>query len=64
MNNRIDAADGRSVRWVVADGRLVVDEGEVTFADERSVAERVQALGEELLARTGTRINRGRWPLV
>jgi hypothetical protein len=43
---------------------VVVDEGQVTFADERQVAERVQAIGEELLARTGTKVNRGRWPLV
>jgi 5-methylthioadenosine/S-adenosylhomocysteine deaminase len=64
VNNLVYAADGRSVRYVVADGRLVVDEGWVTFADERQVAERVQALSEELLARTGTRVNRGRWPIV
>jgi hypothetical protein len=43
---------------------VVVDEGRVTFADEAEVAGRVQALGEQLLARTGTRINRGRWPIV
>jgi hypothetical protein len=24
----------------------------------------VQELGEALLARTGTRVNRGRWPIV
>jgi cytosine/adenosine deaminase-related metal-dependent hydrolase len=64
VNNLVYSADGRSVRWVVADGRVVVDEGEATFADERAVAERVQAIGEELLARTGTRLNRGRWPIV
>ncbi len=64
VNNLVYSADGRSVRWVVADGRVVVDEGQVTFADERAVAERVQTIGEELLARTGTRVNRGRWPLV
>jgi cytosine/adenosine deaminase-related metal-dependent hydrolase len=64
VNNLVYAADGRSVRCVVADGRLVVDDGRVLFADEAAVAERVQALGEALLARTGTRINRGRWPLV
>ncbi len=64
VNNLVYSADGRSVRWVVADGRVVVDEGKVTFADERAVAERVQAIGEELLARTRTRVNRGRWPIV
>jgi cytosine/adenosine deaminase-related metal-dependent hydrolase len=64
VNNLVYSADGRSVRWVVADGRVVVDEGRVTFADERSVAERVQVIGEDLLARTGTHVNRGRWPIA
>jgi len=48
----------------VANGRVVVDEGRVIFADEAKVADRVQELGEQLLARTGTRMNRGRWPMV
>ncbi|HEY1297372.1 MAG TPA: amidohydrolase family protein [Chloroflexota bacterium] len=64
VNNLIYCADGRSVRYVVADGRVVVDEGRVTFADERQVAERVQAISEELLSRTGARVNRGRWPIT
>jgi cytosine/adenosine deaminase-related metal-dependent hydrolase len=64
VNNLIYCADGRSVRYVVADGRVVVDEGQVTFADERQVAERVQAISEELLSRTGARVNRGRWPIT
>jgi cytosine/adenosine deaminase-related metal-dependent hydrolase len=64
VNNLIYSADGRSVRTVVAGGRVVVDDGHVTFADEARVADRVQELGEALLARTGTRVNRGRWPVV
>jgi 5-methylthioadenosine/S-adenosylhomocysteine deaminase len=64
VNNLVYSADGRSVRTVVADGRVVVDDGHVTFADEAAVADRVQGLGEALLARTGTPINRGRWPIV
>jgi len=64
VNNLVYSADGRSVRSVVANGRVVVDEGRVVFADEAKVADRVQELGEQLLARTGTRINRGRWPVV
>jgi cytosine/adenosine deaminase-related metal-dependent hydrolase len=64
INNLVYSADGRSVRTVVADGRVVVDEGRVVFADERRVADRVQELGEALLARTETPINRGRWPRV
>jgi 5-methylthioadenosine/S-adenosylhomocysteine deaminase len=64
VNNLVYSADGRSVRTVVADGRVVVDEGRVTFADEAAVVDKVQELGEGLLARTGTRVNRGRWPVV
>src|ERR671933_51456 len=64
VNNLIYSADGRSVRTVIAGGRVVVDEGRVTFGDEARVADKVQELGEALLARTGTRINRGRWPVV
>ncbi len=64
VNNLVYSADGRSVRTVVASGRLVVDDRRVLFADEARVASRVQELGEELLARTGTSINRGRWPVV
>jgi cytosine/adenosine deaminase-related metal-dependent hydrolase len=64
VNNLVYSADGRSVRMVVADGRVVVDEGRVLFADEAVVADRVQELGEALLARTGTRVNRGRWPVT
>jgi cytosine/adenosine deaminase-related metal-dependent hydrolase len=64
VNNLVYSADGRSVRTVIAGGRVVVDEGHVTFADEAKVAERVQQLGEALTRRIGTRVNRGRWPLL
>ncbi len=64
VNNLVYAADGRSVRSVVADGRVVVDDFRPLFADEPRVADRVQELGEELLARTGTARNTGRWPVV
>jgi 5-methylthioadenosine/S-adenosylhomocysteine deaminase len=62
VNNLVYSADGRSVTTVIAGGRVVVDGGKVTFADEAHVADRVQALGEGLLARTGTPLRRGRWP--
>jgi 5-methylthioadenosine/S-adenosylhomocysteine deaminase len=64
VNNLVYSADGRSVRTVVADGRVVVDEGRVVFADEARVVDRVQELGEALLARTGRPLRRGRWPVV
>jgi 5-methylthioadenosine/S-adenosylhomocysteine deaminase len=64
VNNLVYAADGHSARTVIIDGRVVVDHGHVLFADESSVTGRVQAHAEALLARTGARINRGRWPMV
>jgi cytosine/adenosine deaminase-related metal-dependent hydrolase len=64
VNNLVYAADGRSARYVIADGRVVVDDFRVAFADEPAVADKVRELGEALLGRTGTRINRGRWPIL
>ena len=64
VNNLVYSADTRSVRTVVADGRVVVDEFRPLFVDEPRIADRVQELGEALLARTGTKLNRGRWPVV
>jgi 5-methylthioadenosine/S-adenosylhomocysteine deaminase len=64
VNNLVYAADGRSVRMVAADGRVVVDEGRVLFADEARVADRVQEISSQLLARTETRVNHGRWPVI
>ncbi len=64
VNNLVYAADGRSVRTVLADGRVVVDGGSVLFADEGKVADKVQEAGEALIARTGTHRNTGRWPIV
>jgi cytosine/adenosine deaminase-related metal-dependent hydrolase len=64
VNNLVYAADGRSVRTVIAGGRVVVDEGRVQFADEAALCEQVQQIGEDLLARSAARINRGRWPMV
>jgi cytosine/adenosine deaminase-related metal-dependent hydrolase len=64
INNLVYSADTRSVRTVVADGRVVVDDFRPLFVDEARIADRVQELGEALLARTGTQISRGRWPMV
>jgi cytosine/adenosine deaminase-related metal-dependent hydrolase len=63
VNNLVYSADGGSVRLVLADGRVVVEDGRVTFADEAVVCQRVQEIGERLLARTGTPVRRGRWPV-
>ena len=64
VRNLVYSADGHSVRTVLADGRVVIDEGKVVFADEGAVADRVQEIGERLLARTGTQLQRGRWPII
>ena len=64
INNLVYSADTRSLRTVVADGRVVVDDFRPLFVDEPRIADRVQELGEALLARTGTTITRGRWPIV
>jgi cytosine/adenosine deaminase-related metal-dependent hydrolase len=64
VNNLVYSADTRSIRTVVADGQVVVDDFRPVFVDEARIADRVQELGEALLARTGTHINRGRWPVV
>jgi 5-methylthioadenosine/S-adenosylhomocysteine deaminase len=64
VNNLVYSADGRSVRSVIADGKLVVDNFQCLFLDEARVADRVQELGEALLARTATPVWRGRWPVV
>lgn len=53
VNNLVYNADGRSVKTVIIDGRVVVDDYQVTFVDEVKLIEKVQELGEALLARTG-----------
>ena len=53
-----NAADRPSV-----DGRIVVENSRVTFADEAAVVDKVQAIGEALVARTRTRVLGSRWPV-
>lgn len=64
VNNLVYNADGRSVHTVIADGRVVVAGYTPLFVDERRLTERVQAIGEALLARAGTKRPLGRWPVV
>jgi len=63
VNALVYAADGRSVHTVVVDGRVVVDNHRATFVDEDALIDRVQAVGERLLARTGIAFA-PRWPVV
>ncbi|MSQ07649.1 MAG: amidohydrolase [Dehalococcoidia bacterium] len=63
VNNLVYGADGRSVHTVVVDGRVVVEDHRPTFVDEWTLIQKVQALGEGLLARTGISYP-SRWPVV
>ena len=63
VNNLVYSADGRSVHTVIVDGRVVVDDHRPTFVDEWQLIQQVQALGENMLARTGISYPQ-RWSLV
>jgi cytosine/adenosine deaminase-related metal-dependent hydrolase len=63
VNNLVYNADGRSVHTVVVDGRVVVEDHRPTFVDEWQLIQKVQELGEGLLARTGISYP-SRWPVV
>ena len=63
VNNLVYNADGRSVHTVIVDGRIVVEEHRATFTDEWQLIQKVQRLGESLLARTGVSFPQ-RWPVV
>ena len=62
-NNLVYSADGRSVHTVIVDGRVVVEDHKPLFVDEGQLIEKVQELGENLLARTGVSFPQ-RWPVV
>ncbi|MCI0866552.1 MAG: amidohydrolase family protein, partial [Chloroflexi bacterium] len=63
VNNLVYNADGRSVHTVVLDGRVVVEDHEPLFVDQWELIQKVQELGENLLARTGISFP-SRWPIV
>ena len=63
VNNLVYNADGRSVHTVVVDGRVVVEDHEPLFVDQWELIQKVQDLGENLLARTGISFP-SRWPIV
>jgi 5-methylthioadenosine/S-adenosylhomocysteine deaminase len=64
VNNLVYNADGRSVHTVIIDGRVIVDAYKQTFVDEPKLYARVQAVGEQLMARTGTSFPRSRWNII
>ena len=63
VNNLVYNADGRSVHTVIVDGRVVVAGHQPQFVDERELIQKVQDLGETLMARTGVSFP-SRWPVV
>ena len=63
VNNLVYNADGRSVHTVIVDGKVVVENHEPLFVDQWELIQRVQKLGEGLLARTGISFPQ-RWPII
>lgn len=63
VNSLVYNADGRSVDTVIVDGRVVVERHKPTFVDEWELMEKLQAIGTDMLERTGTRVPQT-WPVV
>ena len=63
LNNLVYAASGASVRTVLIDGRVVLDEGRLTTLDERALYERVERLSREHVRRAGVPVESA-WPVV
>ena len=63
VNNLVYNADGRSVHTVMVDGQIVVEDHTPLFVDEWELAQKVQAIGEDMLARAGLSFP-PRWPIV
>jgi 5-methylthioadenosine/S-adenosylhomocysteine deaminase len=63
VNTLVYNADGRSVHTVIVDGRVVVQGYEPLYVDEWQLIQKVQEIGERLLARTGVHFP-PRWPMV
>lgn len=63
VNNLVYNADGRSVHTVMVDGNIVVEDHKPLFADEWELIQKVQGIGEDMLARTGLSFP-PRWPIL
>jgi 5-methylthioadenosine/S-adenosylhomocysteine deaminase len=63
VNNLVYAATGASVRTVLIDGRVVLDDGRLTTVDERALYDRVERSSREHVGRAGVSIA-SRWPVV
>ena len=62
LNNLVYAATGASVRTVLIDGRVVLDEGRFTMLDERALYDRAEILARAQVERAGLRIE-SKWPV-
>jgi 5-methylthioadenosine/S-adenosylhomocysteine deaminase len=63
VNNLVYAASGASVRTVLVDGRVVLDEGRLTTIDERELYARVERLARLHVGRAGVP-TQSVWPVV
>jgi len=63
VNNLVYNADGRSVHMVMVDGQIVVEDHKPLFVDEWELAQKVQGIGEDMLARAGLSFP-SRWPII
>jgi 5-methylthioadenosine/S-adenosylhomocysteine deaminase len=63
VNTLVYNADGRSVHTVIIDGRVVVQNYKPVYVDEWQLIQKVQDLGQRLMARTGVQFP-PRWPVV
>ena len=63
VNNLVYAASGSSVRTVLIDGRVVLDEGRLTTLDEHALYARVERLSREHVGRAGVSIE-STWPVI
>lgn len=63
VNNLVYNADGRSVHTVIVDGKVVVEGYKVLFVDEWELIQKLQHIGENMLARTDISFP-ARWPMV
>ena len=62
VNNLVYSADGRSIHTVIVDGRIVVENYKQNFVDEWRLIQKVEEIGQALLARMKVSIPQ-RWPI-
>jgi 5-methylthioadenosine/S-adenosylhomocysteine deaminase len=63
VNSLVYAATGASVRTVLVDGRVILDDGRVTTIDETEVYRRIEPLSREHVKRAGVAFPR-KWPVI